>query len=638
MRVYFDIETYSPVDLPKTGVYRYAQHPDFLILMCAWSIDGGPVYSTHDQADTVAEFRRLWDAGATFVAHNAQFERVCFSAVLDFEVGEYLDPRRFDDTQARAGTWGYPQKLEHLGPALGGAKKDEAGTRLINIFSKPNRKGERTLPGDKPMEWLDFIDYCEQDVVTLIDVDQKLPDFPTDAEREIFYADQRANDAGIYIDVELATRAVAAAAENSVMQKLQVVEATNWTVENPNSVPQMVAWLAREGLPANNMQKDTVTRLLSGDLTADQRTVLELRQELALAAPKKYESALNAVLPDGRLRGTLKYFGAHTGRWAGRGTQVQNLPREAFMKVIPETGKAVWDEQAEIEAIRKLKRGEGGSSLDLKKLVRPLFTGPFTVVDYAAIEARVIAWLAGEEWALEAFRNGRDIYVETANRIGGLTRAEGKILVLALGFAGGVGSFRAMGGERADAMTDEEIYTMVRQWRHANANIVKLWAQLEMAFSDTGQVGPHLRITQSEDKMGVARHIHLPSGRSISYHDVRWEKYRITDPKTGQHIWKQGWRYADPKNPFNYNMRIPTYGGRLAENATQAAARDLMAASIPRLQEEGYTVVAHVHDEIIVEGEHDVDTIAALMCQVPGWAPGLPIDGEGFNCERYRKG
>jgi DNA polymerase len=274
----------------------------------------------------------------------------------------------------------------------------------------------------------------------------------------------------------------------------------------------------------------------------------------------------------------------------------------------------------------------------LKKLVRALFVGPFTVVDYSAIEARVVAWLAREEWALQAFRDHRDIYVETAARMSTpgneLTRFQGKVAVLALGYNGGINSLRAMGAEG----DDEDLKRLVVQWRKSNSRITRLWQKLGDAFSDTGEAGPHLRLTESEDKLGRALHMWLPSGRAITYHGVKWERYVVVDPKTGKMVHKEGWRYADPKNPFNYRQRIGTYGGRLTENATQAVARDIMAEALVRLEDKGFRPVAHVHDEIIVEGEHDVEEIKAIMTEVPSWAEGLPIDGEGFTCARYRKG
>lgn len=649
-KVYVDIETYSAADLPKVGVYRYAADPAFLILLAAWSVDGGPVEVDTDPAAMRARLQRhLDDPDTVFVAHNAAFERVCFSALLGMPPGAYLPPERWHDTQAVAAQQGWPQGLGMLARALGGERKDEAGTRLINLFSKPSRKGTRTLPAERPDEWLDYMLYCVQDVVTLVDVHQQLGGHATAAERQVFLTDQRINDRGISIDVPMARTAVQVAERNAEELKFEFVETTGYAVANPSSVQQVRAWLLATGLTEEqvpDLKKATVQALLDGPLDADQRRALELRQDLALVASKKFASASNSALEDGRLRGSFRYFGAHTGRWAGRGVQLQNLPREQL-----ET------EAETAAAIDRLKRHHVADSYTLKALVRALFTGPFTVVDYSAIEARVLAWLAGEQWALDAFRAGRDIYVETAERMGGLTRSQGKVAVLALGYNGGINSLKAMGGARTyydpatnlvvpagevtpdtpmRDMHDEEYRRLVEQWRRANSSIVRLWAALGDAFGDGGKVGQHLEVSASHDAMGRAVHLHLPSGRAISYRGTKWERYRQPAPD-GRMVAKEGWRYADPRNPFNAAQRIGTYGGRLAENATQAVARDILAEALVRLEERGYRVVGHVHDEVLVEGEHDVDEVAAVMSELPSWATDLPIAGEGYTADRYRK-
>lgn len=627
-RLWVDIETRSRLDLRKTSVYRYSRCPDFKILMAAWSNDGETVQIAlgHNEIKNIPG---LLDSDVVKVAHNAQFERICFSTHFGMPVGEYLPARDWYDTMAVAAEHGYPQKLEYLARALGGEQKDGAGTRLINLFCKPvasgKRKGQWNDHTTHPEEWLDFIAYCEQDVYTLIDMDRQLAGWPNTAERDVYLADQAINDRGIAIDVEMAEAAVAASEINQEEQKARVIELSG--VENPGSVQQMGAWLEREGLDAPNLRAETVEELLTTELTDTQREVLELRQELALVASKKYTSALYSVNTDGRLRGTLAFFGAHTGRWAGRGTQLQNLPRSKFTNPVDE-----------MLCIDELLTGERVSAEDLKRLVRPLFVGPFTVVDYSAIEARVVAWLAGEQWALDAFALGRDIYVETAERMSTpdrpLDRSQGKVAVLALGYNGGINSLRAMGAEG----NDEELKVLVTQWRRANPKIVRLWQILGDAFSEGGPVGSRLRVSESHDNMGRTVELHLPSGRAITYHNVKWERYRVKNEATGRMIAKEGWRYADPKNPFNPNMRIGTYGGRLTENATQAVARDIMAEALVRLENAGYRVVGHIHDEILVEGEHDVEEISQIMTQTPSWADGMPIDGEGFTCSRYRKG
>lgn len=637
-KLYIDIETRSRVDLKKLGVYAYTQCPDFRILMASFAMDDDPVETALDERDILA-IPGLFDPRVEKVAHNAQFERVCFSRKV-LEDNDFLPPEQWRDTQAIAGEHGWPQHLAGLGRAIGGEQKDEAGTRLINLFCKPvatgKRKGQWNGPDTHPMEWLDFIAYCEQDVETLRDVERQLPDWPTETERRVFLVDQVINDRGIAIDVELAERAVEAGAANAAEQLARVRELSG--IENPNSVQQMSRWLDSVGIKVPNLQAETVEKVLEGDLQPEHREVLELRQELALAAPKKFETALRAAGSDGRLRGTLKFFGAHTARWAGRGTQIQNLPRHTFEWINPATGKKEHDEAGQEAAILDLKAGWGSSTDNLKRLVRPMFLVDGCVVDYASIEARVIAWVAGEEWALEAFRAGRDIYVETAERMSTpdhkLDRSQGKVAVLALGYNGGVNSLRAMGADG----DDNALRRLVVQWRKANTNITRLWQKLGDAFGDLGNVGPHLQVTESQDQLGRAVHLWLPSGRAITYHGVKWERYVQIDPKTGRKTPKEGWRYADPKNPFNHRQRIGTYGGRLSENITQAIARDILAEALIRLEDNGFRVVGHVHDEILVEGSHDVEAVNQIMTELPSWATGLPVDGEGYTCRRYRKG
>lgn len=659
MPLFIDLETRSRVDLKKFGVYAYVECPDFDILMAAWSSDGVNVQVAIGR-DQILEIPGLTDPKVLKIAHNAQFERVCFSRWFGLPSGSYLDPEDWFDTQALAGEEGRPQSLSDLARNIGAEDKDEAGTLLINKFCVPvssgRRKGEWNDATTHPAEWLDFVLYCIQDVYTLIDVYNRLGEWD-DHEYRIFQSDQTINDNGIAIDVSLAEAARDAAEANQQRQKETITLLSG--IENPNSQQQIMRWFQEEGIKATNTRADTIEKLLEGDLTPVQTEVLQLKQELALVASKKYASALGMVCEDGRLRGTLKFFGAHTGRWAGRGTQLQNLPREAFTKRITlENGETekVWDEEAEQRAIWELRMGLGASALDLKKLVRPLFTGPFTVVDYASIEARVVAWIAGEQWALDAFEAGRDIYVETAKAMGGLTRAQGKIAVLALGYNGGVNSLKNMGGAKAyyrdgkmvtggtlgqawsedcilKDMEDEDLRELVYKWRRANPRIVKLWELVQNAVSDEGMAGSILRLERDLDTNLVK--MWLPSGRAIWYHNMKWERYSFFDEEKGRIVHKEGWRYDNPKK--DGPPRIGTYGGRLVENATQAIARDILAAALVRLQERGYKVVAHVHDEILVEGEHDVDEIASIMCEKPDWAVGLPIDAEGFRCERYRK-
>jgi DNA polymerase len=613
--LWVDIETRCTLDLTKVGVYRYASDPSFKILMAAWATDTDRSVRVATKDEDIWSIPGLFDPSVVKVAHNAAFERVCFSSRQD----EYLPPEQWHDTMAVAAELGYPLGLTALADALGVTPKDRAGARLINTFCKLNRVGKWNTYLTHPKEWEEFIAYCWQDVVTLMEVDQALDEqggWPTEMERQVFLTDQRINDRGIRIDTDLAREAARAGRENSAWQKDRVREIAG--IENPGSVAQMMKWITSRGVFIPDLRRPTVYHAMNQpDTPEDVREVLLLRQELALSAPAKFNTALDSHV-GGRLHGTLKFFGAHTGRWAGRGTQLQNLPRAQF------------ETDLEVDlAILDLSLGLSISSEDLKKLVRPLFLGPFTVVDYAAIEARVIAWLAGEEWALEAFREGRDIYVETAQRMGGLTRSEGKVAVLALGYGGGPSSLRALGGSDGAiaGCSDEELYErFVYPWRNANPAIVKMWKTIESRFRTGGPVGQHMNIEKANGNRD--RLIRLPSGRPVAYRRCRIER--------APSKWRPDAERLTFWSPIGY--RTDTYGGRLAENVTQAVARDILAEALVRLESAGHRVVAHVHDEILVEGEHDVAEIAAIMSHPPKWAAGMPIDGEGFNCHRYKKG
>jgi DNA polymerase len=608
--LYIDLETRSRANLKKRGVYRYTEDPDFAILMAGWSQDGGPVQVALGHQE-ILEIPGLFDPEVLKVAHNAQFERVSLGVLAEC----LQDPALWLDTQALAAEYGYPISLDAVAKALGVAEKDDAGKKLIKTFCLPSRDGSWNDETTHPMEWLDFISYCEQDVETMIEVHRKLGDWPTEMERRVWIADQRVNDRGMRIDRKLCEWASEAVDANREIDGAEFTRRTG--VVNPRSVPQVRAWCESVGLDIPNLRSETIQAVVD-DPESDPALVeiLELRADLASAAGGKFASALDVVSPDDRIRGAFRFFGAHTGRWSGQRVQPQNLPRATV--AYPEA------------AILDLRLGLGAETYTLKALVRAMFVGPMTVVDYASIEARVVAWIANEGWALEAFRDGRDIYVETAARMSTpsnkLSRSQGKVAVLALGYNGGVNSMRAMGAEG----DNRALQRMVNTWRKANPRIVKLWATMEDAIDNGGKVGPHIKVT----RRGSSMKMHLPSGRAISYHDVKWERYRVKDDKTDRMIPKEGYRYSDPKRG---GARIGTYGGRLVENATQAIARDVLAEALVRLDDAGYPVIGHVHDELLVESL-ELEEITRLMTQVPRWARGLPLDGEGFVADRYRKG
>jgi DNA polymerase len=641
--LYVDIETYSATNLKVSGVYRYTEDPDFQILMAGWALNDDPVQVVESWSD-IDRIPGLWDPEVRKVAHNATFERICFSAFDSdgcYLPGRYLDPADWHDTAVMAAERGYPRSLADCARALGVEQKDSAGAALIRFFCVPDRNGKRRLPEDHPEKWEQFKEYCRQDVVVLRDIDKALgSEFPTAAERAVYLADQRINDRGLLLDVPMVHAAVEAANDSLWENELRLTALTG--LKKPNG-PGLGPWLRESGLKVPNLQAETVEKLLErDDLTATQRRVLSLRQDLALASVKKFHAAAASVSADGRLRGRFQFHGAHTGRWAGRGAQPQNLPSAvlspsaedaevlAYMaangadKETLELVKSEAVDRAVAAAVADLLMGESVDTHTLKALVRSMFLIDGTVVDYSSIEARVLAWLAGEEWALAAFRKGRDIYVETAKRMSTpgneLTRKQGKVAVLALGYNGGINSLRNMGGEG----TDQELKALVYQWRDANANIVQFWRTMGHAFRLGGQIGEYVRI----EKDGSDRHMHLPSGRVISYHQCRF--------KSEQTDWGQRWdmSFASSTSP---GRRDRTYGGRLTENVTQAVARDILAEALVRLEQNGFQVVGHVHDEILIEGSRDIDTITKIMTVVPDWATDLPVDGEGFTSYRYKK-
>lgn len=608
--LWLDIETFSEADLKKVGVYAYAADPSFEILFCWWTTDGVE-YHLAVGAEEISEIPGLWDDKVTKVAHNAPFERVCFSEFMhawagantewNYPLGSYLDPdpETWLDTAAWAAALGLPRSLDKLAKALGIDPKDSAGTRLINTFCKLVR-GKRIRPEDKPLEWIEFLEYGRQDVVTLYEAHQALiaEGEWTESEREIYYVDQIINDRGVAVDVETARAAVEAGSENQLAASEELQRLLN--IANANSVPQLTAGLAYAGLEVPDLRAETVETLLRRtDLNTPQRRALELRSELALSAAKKFAVMVDAQV-DGRLRGSFRYHGAHTGRWAGALWQPHNLPRH-----MAENPEAV---------IADLLMGLGASPLDLKGTIRSVILLNGVVVDYSAIEARIIGWYAGETWLLDAFRAGKDVYVEQAALMGPqYSRSHGKVATLALGFQGAVGALQVMGATG----TEEELLAQVKAYRKTNPNIVQFWYDLDDAFKRGGEAG-RIYVERFGDRR-QHRKMFLPSGRALTYRSVAVAssgEISFTDHR---------------------GVRAYTYGGRLAENATQAGARDILAAALVRLHNAGYEIVGHVHDEAMVQNTTDVERISAIMCELPDWAEGLPLAAEGGFMRRYRK-
>lgn len=627
--LHLDYETYSDVDLKKYGVYPYSASPSFKILTCSWAFDDDPVEVAEGPLEIMeAVGDALEDPGIIKVAQNANFERVCSSRWLGLPHDQFLDPEQWHDTAAVAAQRGYPRSLMPLSIALGGEKKDEAGTRLINLFCVPQKvfNYERAyLPHERPEDWKAFREYNRQDTITSRDIHWRLGGFPTERERQIYLTDQRINDRGIKFDRTLAEAAEEEVHRNYERDGQELVRITG--VSTPGALQQIRDWLSTRGVDIPDMKAETIENALENirGMNPEARRVLVLRQNLALVASKKFGAALEAGGEDDRLRGQFMYHGAHTGRWTGRSVQLHNMPREQF-EYKDEHGEKHPDHTAMTAAVCDLLLGFPADMLTMKKLVRSMLIGPFSVVDYAAIEARVIAWLAGEEWALEAFRQQRDIYVETAKmmttalgRSEPFNRSQGKVAVLALGFQGAINSLRVMGAKGSD----EELLQIVRGWRAANEKIVEMWHEVGDAFMKGGRVGPYLRVEAD----GTDRRIVLPSGRAIEYHGYKtvW-----VDTPYGR---KASPSFVDPQKGY----RSRTYGGRLTENIVQGVARDVMADALVRLDQRGFRPVGHVHDEILVETE-DLQSVKTIMLEQPEWAPGLPIDGSGFTTYRYMKG
>lgn len=636
-----DIETYSEASLSSTGVYRYAADPSFTILLFAYSVDGGPVQIVDlAQGESLpAEVEAaLSDPSVQKWAFNAQFERVCLSAYL----GERLDPRGWYCSMVWSTYAGIPLNLAGVAQALHlETEKMTEGKDLIRKFSQPckatktNGGRTRNLPEHAPEDWETFKAYCVRDVEVERAIAKRLSALPMPAfEWENYWRDQRFNDLGVGIDVELASKAVEADRE---IKEALYTQMRHWTgVENPQSVTQLLGWLQEHGAHLPSLAKADVASALE-EADGSVADVLAARLEIAKSSVKKYEKMLDCVCPDGRAHGLLQFMGAgRTGRWAGRLVQVQNLPRQTFGD-LEEAAALVKAGQADM-----LSPLWGSAPNVLSELIRAAFVAApghrFLVADFSAIEARVIAWLAGEQWVLDLFRNGGDIYCETGTRMFGQEvkkhsplRQRAKVAVLACGYQGGVGALKAMGGEKL-GLSEDEMASIVDAWRKANPRIAQMWwdvnrAALEAIKNGTSQMVGRIKVYQKLGALVIA----LPSGRELIYPSPRVGENRFG----GESITFMG---------LGLNRkwgRVETYGGKLVENIVQATARDVLAHSMATLEAAGYPTVMHVHDEVITEvpyGHGSVEELCALMSQGPKWSKGLPLAAEGFESTYYKKG
>ena len=659
MRLHVDIETYSPVSIADCGNYKYAMHPDFRILLVAYAFDDEPV-SIVDLASGETMPARLLNAlvdpDIVKVAHNAVFERVCFTMMLRSQglipAGDWLDADEWDCTMARCARAGLPLSLAGAGEALGlQEQKMKEGKALIKKFCTPQKTGalvaDRVLPADDPQGWETFKAYCIRDVEVERQIDKNLSWVTVpDSERWLYEADQNINDRGVLIDVMMASQA---ARMEAMMKAALMKEARELTgLSNPNSVAQLRIWLeGRLGEEVAKLRKTDVMDIAETTVDPVVRRVLEIRQQAAKTSNAKYPAMLDAACEDGRARGLLQFYGTRTGRWAGRLVQLQNLPQNHLP--FPE-----------LDFARSLVREGDYATLQmcfgnvndtLSQLIRTALVAPegktFVVCDFSAIEARVLAWLAGEQWVLDTFREGGDIYCATASQMfhvpvekhgqNAELRQKGKIAVLALGYGGGVGALDQMGGKRLGMSEDEEAET-VKRWRAANPAIVRFWKAVEVnaigvLTYEEYESDPSLPVSFRKAPDGTTLLCRLPSGRDIAWPEAQTTvnrfgstsiKYRGVDQQTNKWTW------------------LETYGGKLTENITQAVARDCLGEVLTELDTYGHRVVFHVHDEVIVEtgkehAEKDLETVKKFFAEAPEWAKDLPLKGAGYITDYYLK-
>ncbi|MGQ7417311.1 DNA polymerase [Streptococcus suis] len=633
-----DIETYSSNDI-KDGVYKYVDAPDFEVLLFAYSLDGGPVECIDlTRQNLPFEIQKaIFADDVRKSAFNAQFERVCLSK--HFGAPYYLDPSQWRCTMVHAQELGLPSSLERCASYLNLAQeKDTAGKNLIKYFSVPckptkaNGGRTRNLPEHDPEKWQMFIDYCKQDVVVEMAIAERLSVLPVaDREWDFYTANQRINDRGVALDAELVESALYC---KDVKMDMLFDELRSTTgLDNPNSRAQLLPWLKTHGYSASGLTKADVQKELktaSGEL----KRVLELKLQTAMSSLKKYEAMERAMCSDGRVHGLLQFYGAsRTGRWAGRVVQVQNLARN-YLKDLDDARNYV--KARDIDAVEILYDSLNDT---LKQLVRTAFVAEgdkeFYVSDFSAIEARVIAWYAKEQWRLEVFSTHGKIYEASASQIFHIPiedvdkelRQKGKIAELALGYQGGPGALKQMGALEM-GVAEDELQSLVDDWRRANPGIVQFWKDVQTAAVKA------LR-TKAVIKLGRLRFkyskgfllIQLPSGRQLAY-----ARAKLEDGDYGPKLTYEG------QGDKAYFTKQETYGGKLVENIVQATARDILAEAILRLEKNGYPVVFHVHDECIVEArDTTIETINELMAQAPDWADGLPLNSEGYVTKYYKK-
>ena len=641
-----DIETYSSNDLKSGGVYKYVEAPDFTILLFAYCVDGGAVTCCDfAQGETlpVDVMQALRDSAVVKTAFNAAFERICISRYFGWPL---MDPAQWRCTMARAARMGLPLSLGQCGEVLHLADgKMKEGAALIRYFSVPNR-GKRHLPGDAPDRWEVFKAYNIRDVEVEQAILAKVRRLETPAfDEELYTVDQRINDRGVMIDVQMVTNA--ARFDEDYKAKLLKEAQQISGMENPNSPIQIKQYIHKAtGLPIQSLNKkdlDDIEKQLK--YWKKPRRVLEIRREMGKTSNKKYQAMLECVCQDGRIHGLLQFCGAaRTGRWAGRLVQVQNLPQNHLQDLDYARQLVKAGDLADFEL------NYSNPTYVLSELIRTAFIAKpgctFHVCDFSAIEARVIAWLAGENWVLDVFKNGGDIYCATASQMFGVPvekhganaelRQKGKIAVLALGYGGSVGALENMGGSRM-GLTEREEKEIVQKWRTANPRIVKFWATIEAAAVKAVKTGESTIVNRGIEvayRWGMLI-ITLPSGRAICYPRAKiGTEYNDT--------WRNGHEVIEYEGLNQTTKKwedIRTYGGKLTENIVQSVARDILGYVILRAEAAGLHIVFHIHDEIVVEATpgQTLEDVTAIFSRPIDWCKDLPLKGAGYTTPYYLK-
>ena len=639
-----DIETYSDQPLAKTGVYRYVESPVFEILLFSYSVDGGTVQlidlacGEKIPAEVIAA---LTDEAVTKWAFNANFERICLSRYLGLPTGEYLSPDSWKCTMVWAATMGLPLSLEGVGAVLGLEKqKLTEGKELIKYFCQPcaptktNGQRTRNLPAHAPEKWLAFKKYNIRDVETEMSIQARLSKFPVpDSIWDEYHLDQEINDRGVALDMELVQKAI----EMDGRSRSELTRAMKdlTALENPNSVQQMKQWLSVNGMETDTLGKKAVAELLK-TASPELQAVLTLRQQLAKSSVKKYQAMQTAVCADGRARGMFQFYGANrTGRWAGRIIQMQNLPQN-HLDDLAEARSLV--RSGDFDAVKMLYEDVPDT---LSQLIRTAFIAPdgkkLIVADFSAIEARVIAWLAEEQWRQQVFAEGKDIYCASASQmfgvpvekhgINGHLRQKGKIAELALGYGGSVGALKAMGAIEM-GLTEEELPPLVDAWRQANPNITKLWWDVDRAAMEA------VRYKHTNETHGIEfscrsgmLFITLPSGRQLAY----------VKPKIGMNKFGGDCITYEGVGGTKKWERLDSYGPKFVENIVQATARDILCYAMNTLR--CCSIVMHIHDEVVIEADPrmSLQAICDQMGRTPPWAKRLQIRADGYETQFYKK-